>query len=797
MDETVIPCIRTRKRRLVPPDKRKKASFSCDRCKIRKIACHRASSSEHCFACQKAGVVCDTTIRRKKKIRGPIENIGLHYKCLLVLVKNLFPNVDANNIDALIDVGERQGFSMPSRYGGQDGDDVKDLSLLISTGKAPNSSYSRASSCEETDSLKQEEREGVSVERSSSTSSAPTSLYQDSKPRAQSKQNDLCHFFKSLGALAPEQDYIIIDLAGNSHCVGQMGAPGMLDTYLRTIEGFPNMDHLTYSKFQSIVCGEIIISSSHEPTHSKNLTLLYQNNFPYFSQIGYQQAQNFVNVFFRCIHPRILCFNEATFRDTHERFWAASANNTQDRFLTNSGICCIYMVWLLGSLYGSANADPEQAKSDAIMAEKYLDIIKLCLSDMVLMPTLDGVRCLMLMAVYMDNNKRRESCYVLLELASRQAVSLGLNRASLLLCVSDKGRIEEMRRVWWTLFMLEVSMSTQMGRLSCFEMSDIDVEYPSCLDVCEDVNFNKEYFMTMDLTKMLYDVLEYRLLIHHSEDMMTEANLDRAVQIGNKLTSRFNEADPTILDVFSHFTDSKMHVHLRYHYYRIVLTLPYLMKVARAGQSISSGQLSTLVDQCLWSCVGIAELAFMAHCNGSLNGTVNIDIFYLYHAVMGLVIGYCMGGNAELSFIIEREVGTQTIESAIEKIRVLQLSTSGACKGTLSKISKYIDAFTYGFEQLRSQLSQRQLELVGQMEEPGLNPVGVPPPMGAPDVQEFISAARNKVSEVDLPCDPRFLLDDLLALQLRNTYGTFNFSHTECPPMYDDMTFAKTFGTGN
>lgn len=792
-DETVIPCIRTRKRRLVPPDKRKKASFSCDRCKIRKIACHRPSSADDCYACKKANVVCDTTIKRKKKIRGPIENIGLHYKCLLVLVKNLFPNVDANNIDALIDLGERRGFSMPSRYGGHDVNDVKDISLLISTGKAPNSSSLRASSYDESDPVKQEDKDDVAppimahshstkIPTNSSNSSNSSSASANAPPSRPPRQHDLCYFFKSLGALAPKQDYIIIDLAGNSHCVGHMGAPGMLDSYLRTIERFPNMDHLTYSKFHSIACGEIVISSSHEPTHIKNLSLLLHRNFPYFVDISYQDAQSYVNVFFRLLHPRIPCFNETSFRECHERFWAATASNSRDSFLKNDLICCIYLVWTLGRLFTSASVDDV---SEPHAMDDYIEIVKLCFSEMVLMPTLDGVRCMMLLAVYMDNNKRRESAYVLLELASRQAISLGLSRASLSLCIPNKDRGEEMKLVWWTLYMMEVSMSTQMGRSSCFQMEDIDVEYPACEGICEDANYSEEFVVLMDLSKCLHDVLNYRLLIHHTDDLMVEGNLDRALRIATALSKTFNEAPPAVLNIAGVFTDSKLHLHMRYHYYRIVLTLPYLMQVARSGEGKGNKKVKSLVSVCLWSCVGIAELAAMAHFNASLNGTVTTDVFYLYHAVMGLVVGYCMGGNVQLSMIVEEDVGIQTLEKALEKVGLLQLSASGICRGTLSKISKYIDAFTYGFDQLRSQVNQRPVE-GGEGMAPQAT-CSTETPVVPPDAHEFIAATRTKVNEVELPGESKFQMDDLLSLPLRYNFGDLNLSHVEYPIMYDDM----------
>ncbi|GME85399.1 unnamed protein product [Ambrosiozyma monospora] len=109
------------KRRIVPTESRKRALFSCDRCKLRKTKCKRIQNNDlkydnitPCVQCTKAGVACTTSIPRKKRFYGPIENISLHYKCLLALATGLFPDKDIYNIEELIELGRSFKFEMPS-----------------------------------------------------------------------------------------------------------------------------------------------------------------------------------------------------------------------------------------------------------------------------------------------------------------------------------------------------------------------------------------------------------------------------------------------------------------------------------------------------------------------------------------------------------------------------------------------------------------------------------------------------------------------------------------------------------
>lgn len=673
MAQTVVPTIRTRKRRLVPPDKRKKASFSCDRCKVRKIACHRPTAAAPCTGCDKAGVACEITIQRKKKIRGPIENIGLHYKCLFALVRQLHPDVDANNIDALIDLGERRGYTMPSRYGAGDAKETHDLAFVITSGK-------RTASPEPNEpAFKSEDSDGVAPELPEVLSEL---TYHGSPPPPQD-YSQLSHLVEN-----PLDDYMILDLGGNTHCIGALGAPGVLVCYKQVADKAFGPDVRSAARPHRKV--ENVISSKHDPLQSFDLRFLYLKLFPYFGEMGRAAADAYVDTFFAHIHHRILVFDEQLFRAAHARFWHNLAHADAARSLSNHAICSIYMVWILGRLF-----DPGAPATNEATIQKYLHIVKLCLSELLLTPTLDGVRSLLLLSVYMDNRMRRESGYILLELAARQAMTLGFHRQAVKGCIKNATRLEEIRRTWWTIFIFEVCFSNQMGRTSCIHTEVINIELPLCLAVLPYAHFPAAFRGLVHLTIVLSEIVASRKNLSAVHGVFSDMHLLQACELNASLTSCFESLGDDLRDLGLDLK-YKLALHFRYHYYRMLLTLPVFLLSLTVPDTPRSEALDALVGDALRACIRTVDLLHLADSHGLVNGTLFPDIFYAYHATMGLVAAYFAARTQH--FTPPHGVVIEEVESAIATIKQLELLQAG---GTLSKMVALIHEFVAGYELMK------------------------------------------------------------------------------------------------
>lgn len=728
-----LPFYTRRRRRLVPPDKRKKASFLCDRCKTRKIACQRNQDGRAvtCAGCTKAGVKCTTTIQRKKRKRSPVENIGLHYRCLVALVALLHPDVDVNNIDAVITLGERLGVKMPSRYGGElDGD--LDFDILLSaardcdsgdvdSGQGGSSPRGFPGKVEPEAELKPEldpaslpvfalpvaemrrsQQKSLasvllllllatavpfleSVGSNSTTMAPPTSIALTSDLTAGVDAASL--------AASPMfyRDLVVLDSGGNTHCIGALGAPGILHSYLRAVDSKTG-SHVPLSQLshaQRISAGDPVISSKHPPLQHRDLLFLHLHIFPIYREISEADARRLVDVFFEKLHPRLLCFVESSFREGHDRFWVSANSCTRDTSLTNHVVCAIYMVWILAQLY---ELTPGRVAVDDETTQKYLHIVKLCLSDILMVPSLDGVRTLLLLSIYMDNRMRRETGYVLVEAASLQAVTLGLHRRSYGGCSGSAMRAEEARRTWWAVYLAEATFSIQMGRLLCINQENIDAAFPAFLDLAALGFSMPAYAALMDSTRILHEIMRYRCGVTEQTPILSEDNVARAVYIDRHIAALLADFLPELHD-FASFPEWRMPVHYRINYTRMLLTLPVLVYTAglQGPQLVATLDLAPirqLLDAAVLLCLQVASLVQTSVKTGSLNGTINPEIFYVYHATIGLVAAYLILREIPGSL----SVTLVEIEAALDAVAALNLELRSI--GTLHKIALYVEAFS-------------------------------------------------------------------------------------------------------
>ncbi|PVH17469.1 uncharacterized protein CXQ87_000355 [Candidozyma duobushaemuli] len=663
-----------------------------------------------------------------------------------------YPKIDVNNIDALIDVGERNGVSMPSRYGGKDDNELRDLSLLITSGKLPSC---RSNSFDSDFDLKVEDSDSLAAE---SVSDSDT--------------------------LSQQQDLVITDHNGNRHMIGPLGSPAVFDSSVKALANMFDIDLSACPSLQHAFQGELVLTSSNEPLNPSDLGLLYNSMFPYLDDISFQEATYFTDCFFRNVHPRYPCFVESVFRSFLERFWAAMASKSRDRFISHHTICSIYMVWLLGRLFSPGSLP----RIDQSIVQRYLHIIRLCLSDIVLTPTLDGIRTLVLLAIYMENTMRRESAYVLIQVAARHCITLGLHRESSVMQVADKSKVEESRRIWWAVFTMEVSVSCQMGRSSTIHMSDVSASYPLCYDVVPSPEYSPTYMAILDITKVMHEVLKYRQAVDNTESLMSNENLDKALALDEKLTRTMQRIDQSLLDL-SMIADYKIHLSMRYHHDRLTISLPFYSKVAEDPQYASHPTVQTLLTQGLRSSIVISQIIDASMSSNMLNGTVHADIFYTFHATMGLVMGYCLMNNSTLNSNLKLGVSNEEVQQAIERIRGLSLSNRGMCFGTLLKFSTFIDAFIAGYDYLRGHAHYKRPS------EPAS--YGSITTSAKHDMSEVFSAAEVRVKMEDNSLGEGF--DEYFMKTQRNDFDTQSGFHSADIPQFGEMVFnggIASFGNG-
>lgn len=606
-------------------------------------------------------------------------------------MRGIYPDKDINNIDALIDLGESLHLKMPSRDGTSEEDEahLKDIAILLTSSKRIK--------------MKKEDEIELEIKDEPIDKIEPVSTLDD---KASEDKNS---------------DRMIVDHGGNTHYIGPLGAPLMATTVFALLLRNSTKNNLLSMKRAQNEEKEGIINSKQAPLNAFIFRSLDLENFPLLNLLNRQELDLYVKIFFEKIHPVVYCFQELEFMKCYEVFWSMINSNPVKK-LSNSQVCCIYMVWILAKQV-TTSQDGVMLEFDDFLINRYIDVIKLTLSEMLLTPNLDGIRCLILLSIYMDNNKRRESGYVLIELLLRQAISIGLNRKSLTAYVKNDLLIEGMKRTWWVLFKHELRFSNQMGRPTCLQIEDINVDHPQF----DDSTFQTFVEEEIKLNKIMYGVLHYRKTLLLNYELLSLVNMEKLINLKKTFNQWYQELpasmrydlDPTLY---------KCGLHLHYHYYMITLSLPFILYCGvHSNLKLSSDDpIVDLICQCVKSSILIAQIMTFIDNNGFFNGTIYVDLFFCYHGCMALVIFSLLLHQPTPKFdlgFLETHYGitVATVDDSLQLIKILNSKNTDLIQGSLITISELIEIMIADLDIiLRSRSSAPQLDF--KPETPQLPP---------------------------------------------------------------------------
>lgn len=650
-----MPPISTKpyKRRVIEDKSRKKALFSCDRCKTKKIGCRRITDDQErievdlsvdCVACKKAGVECKTTIERKRKNSSPVENINLHYKCLLALVDGIFPHKDVNNIDILILLGISLGITMPSRNG--ETNKISDKLKFKSDNVVGLIGNHRADECSNCDDSNNQDNEKYS-------------------------------------------DCFVIDQDNTPHYVGSLGAMNFLANTVNIMVLKNNLE-LFLQKYQLINDNDVIISSKQKKIDYNVVKESYYLKFPYFYCITRNESDYYVTEFFKKIHPFCFCFDYSSFHEKYDLFWeylngfTISGRDT----ISNSFICAVYIIWILAELQDSAY---QPKRLFPFIKERLLEIIKICLSEMILTPSLDGIRCMFMLALYFDVNCRKESGYLLLKLACQQALAIGLGRDYVLETPFPENNVAySMRCMIWSLFQHESRISNQFGRSSTFNIFDLTTPYPTLGNV--GLNYNYFFIENIKLSKILNRFLSFRSSVG-LEDIISDENINKILDLKYEYELWYQ----TFTENYDKFQDESVgyryHLMFQYHYYYISILFPYLLHSSNNISTLKNTLVQKLVCSCLKSSMDVSTLLLGSKETKYYHNILNYDMALSQYASTSLILGFIILLNEKMFSLVTEDLNIELgqIKTSMYDIKKFNDECQAKLKGSARKISRLVD----------------------------------------------------------------------------------------------------------
>ncbi|KAF1966846.1 aldehyde dehydrogenase [Bimuria novae-zelandiae CBS 107.79] len=135
---------------------------------------------------------------------------------------------------------------------------------------------------------------------------------------------------------------------------------------------------------------------------------------------------------------------------------------------STSWMCSLYAILSLGAANydepsGQSPLPPgSPAASDVKSSEDYIVLAKELIPAVYDEADLDSIRALAIMSIALENLCSRTTSYLYMGASIQMAYSIGLHRDSLTPSVSSMER-EQNRRIWWTLFTLDLEIASRGG----------------------------------------------------------------------------------------------------------------------------------------------------------------------------------------------------------------------------------------------------------------------------------------------------------------------------------------------
>ncbi|KAI0381690.1 hypothetical protein F5Y04DRAFT_65910 [Hypomontagnella monticulosa] len=684
-------------KRRVPNSLRKRTQVSCDACKTRRCKCVRLRSSpgsDHdpartndqppCKLCVETGIPCVTTMPRKQRVYGSVENLDKRYRALEALVTGLFPDLNPRaSADDLVAFGREKSIAMPDfgEPSSQTQPSPAESTLQPLTAKPSEHGVGPPERNQSSNLV----IAGTDHEK---TVLPPSYIRMGFGPATNPQISPGTAVDYSMTDPNSGHTGLILDATGRSHYIGPCGS---FTLFVKTREIFSqrfnhtglrdsrrasrdlssatslllhnplaaslggmgdsgravqspsergnsssphrNLDHLDGDSPPSI-CEDILRDHPDDPEFWR-----YRKRVSTLQLPPKDRADACVDAFFHSVHPNFILFHRLTFQGGYEKMWrcweghrnqGTNRRVVREVSVSTGWLCCLYMIFVLGS-----RSLPQSSES--------LDFQRKWFSHAETLPPLLGTSSLpnvcayMLLALYYHNTNDRTSAWIFQGAACRLALALGMHRES------ASGLFDPVERqlrklVWWTLYGFEQFLCCSLGRPSAIDDREMDGGIPN--DDYLDANLlPPRYVENSARLNMLLSAVRRGIfdpgLVAGKMYMRALEFLDAVASWEDILPKKLKQVTETGPNGNENQWRSAMLLHVRYHHTVTFLTSPFLFEtIQSAGGEAALGpdafKVRVLSKVCLTAAMRSGSLIISLWREGLVNGVTWIDIFYAY-----------------------------------------------------------------------------------------------------------------------------------------------------------------------
>ncbi|KAI1471801.1 fungal-specific transcription factor domain-containing protein [Daldinia caldariorum] len=758
-----------RAKRRVPNSQRKRTQVSCDACKTRRCKCVRLKVSPEsnnnttapgeqppCKLCVETGIPCVTTLPRKQRVYGSVENLDKRYRALEALVFGVFPELNSRaTAEELVAFGGERRIPMP------DFGESPDLSQASSAEAFVQQPETSQTPKPDPDPSKEAEYPNLiiagtdhektilppsylmgfasraipqlppeSPNTSADTCEENTGLITDASGRPHyigscgslaffSKMRDIFAQKFSEGASSDESARPGHDsrsdggLLKNNPLTASLGGTGDRGRHVPSppqqySSGSLNkvLDHLDGDSPPKI-CEDMLKDHPNDPEFWRYRKRVSQLDLP-----PKERADACVHAFFHHVHPNFILFHRLTFQTAYEKMWRCweshRGKNAKGRVreisVSVGWLCCLYMIIILGSRSLPQNADSVDFQ------RKWFGKVEQ-LPPLLGTSSLPNVCAYMLLSLYYHNTNDRTSAWTHHGVACRLAIALGMHRESAS-GIFDPVERQSRKLAWWTLYDFEQFLCCSLGRPSAIDDREMDVGVP-----------NEDYLDA--------NVPPPRYIEHSAQLNMLLAAIRRGIFDPGFAPGRMYARALEFLGVVSDWEDtlprglrpvpyeasngndnqwrSVLLLNIRYQHVLCFLTRPFLLEtIQSADGEIPLGpdapKIRALSKVCLTGAMRCGNLIVNLWRAGLINGVTWIDIYYAFTSSLDISLALlspdslCQDEGRE-DIVKPHLIQSYTIEEMRNAVRQLceVMSTIEVC-GTNARFAKAAFEFAIALE---------------------------------------------------------------------------------------------------
>ncbi|CCH43184.1 hypothetical protein BN7_2731 [Wickerhamomyces ciferrii] len=343
----------------------------------------------------------------------------------------------------------------------------------------------------------------------------------------------------------------------------------------------------------------------------------------------------------------------------------------------NKVLPLIYSVIAVGALFSKGdNAIDNQYLQDE--GYKYF-IASRKLIDITNSTDIQSIQTIFMLTLFLQCSARLSTCYSYIGIALRSALRQGLHRK--LQTFANPIESEIKKRLFWTIYKLEIYVNSMLGLPNSINETDIDVEFPQDLD---DVNIDQYGILPQQLgklsscgmnnshTKLILILNHIVQKIYKTQDpifvipLETIRNLENELKIWiYELPNQLKQNSNTPLE----YLKANKLLHLDYLHVKIMLYRPFIhyVKIAKHNKNSTSSCHLEKGLKCIEISKQIVYLAQEMINKKLLNGSYWFSIHTIFFAVACLVYYFLEVDSTDENIIQTIEMGKRILSVLKER----------------------------------------------------------------------------------------------------------------------------------